>query len=84
MTEEITLVQQCWENMIEYLDDIRRAMVEFIQSLTESALKPPSWDRKISYNAVYWKIIDTRSLDIDFMVSSFGSNEKSYYHKIDR
>lgn len=40
-------------------------------------------DKKISYYAKYWKIVDNNRLDIDLKVYYFGSNEKCYYSKID-
>lgn len=41
-------------------------------------------NKKIGYNAKYWKITDNRKTDIKLKCSGLNSNEKCYYSKIDR
>ena len=61
---------------------IRNVLIDAFQQVKV----PVKWrpNRRISYKAKYWKIVEDHKLIIGLMVSDFGSNEHCYYSKMDR
>ena len=80
MSENISPAPQFWENIVKALNNIRKELERILFPILKFPL--PNEHTKVSYNAKYHRITDNRRLAIDLKVSSFGSNEKSYYQKV--